>query len=278
MSFFDTSFTSPTKDDRDHSLSFFEVPSTPMVNPDSFFENDTPFSPSDFNLSTELFKTPLPPSPLTKKKRETPKKVSPRKPSPKKQSKCGDVKPGVFSSSSNGRSFSSSSKMSPGSCSSLSSWDSTMSMVESPQPKRVRKVENSPAPADVKKDLLTTRKTPTPAPAVIEDDFNPPITSPPPSGTLEDVIGQLMKDQQVELMASLRSLSAHHEEILQDHNEYRRKLAYHKERYQSLSFLCSVTDYMILSLIAATNHGLLPAKKMEMILQEGEKLLKSLSY
>ena len=274
MSFFDTSFTSPTKDDRDHSLSFFEVPSTPMVNPDSFFENDTPFSPSDFNLSTELFKTPLPPSPLTKKKRETPKKVSPRKPSPKKQSKCGDVKPGVFSSSSNGRSFSSSSKMSPGSCSSLSSSDLTMSMVESPQPKRVRKVEDSPAPADVKKDLLTARKTPTPAPAVIEDDFNPPITSPPPSGTLEDVIGQLMKDQQVELMASLRSLSAHHEkgaelvaktdEILQDLNEYRRKLAYDKERYQSLSFLCFVTDYMILRFIAATNHfGLiLPDKKM----------------
>ena len=144
---------------------------------------------------------------------------------------------------------------------------------QSPQPKRVRKVENSPAPADVKKDLLTARKTPTPAPAVIEDDFNPPITSPPPSGTLEDVIGQLMKDQQVELMASLRSLSAHHEkgaelvaktdEILQDINEYRRKLAHDKERYyQSVSFLCSVTDYMILRLIAATNHfGLIPPEK-----------------
>ena len=254
MSFFDTSFTSPTKDDRDHSLSFFEVPSTPMVNPDSMFENHTPFSPSDFNLSTELFKTPLPPSPLTKKKRETPKKVSPRKPSPKKQSKCGDVKPGVISSI--GRSFSSSSKMSPGSCSSLSSWDSTMSMVESPQPKRVRKVENSPAPADVKNDdLLTARKK------------------------LED-IGQLIKDQQVELMASLRSLSAHHEkgaelvaktdEILQDLNEYRRKLAYDKERYQSLSFLCFVTDYMILRFIAATNHfgPILPANKMT---EKGDK-------
>ena len=125
---------------------------------------------------------------------------------------------------------------------------------QSPQPKRVRKVENSPAPADVKNDLLTARKT------------------------LEE-IGQLIEDQQVELMASLRSLSAHHEEILQDHNEYWRKLAYHKERYQSLSFLCSVTDYMILSLIAATNHGgILPTTKMTMILQEGEELLKSLSY
>ena len=141
-------------------------------------------------------------------------------------------------------------------------------------------MENSPAPADVKKDLLTARKTPTPAPAVIEDDFNPPITSPPPSGTLEDVIGQLMKDQQVELMASLRSLSAHHEkgaelvaktdEILQDLNEYRRKLAYDKERYQSLSFLCSVTDYMILRFIAATNHfgPILPANKMT---EKGDK-------
>ena len=111
--------------------------------------------------------------------------------------------------------------------------------MESPQPKRVRKEENSPAPADVKNDLLTASKT------------------------LEE-IGQLIKDQQVELMASLRSLSAHHEEILQDHNEYGRKLAYHKERYQNLSFLCSVTDYMILRLIAATNHfGLiLPDKKM----------------
>ena len=125
--------------------------------------------------------------------------------------------------------------------------------MESPQPKIVRKVENSPAPADVKNDLLTARKT------------------------LEE-IGQLIEDQQVELMASLRSLSAHHEEILQDHNEYWRKLAYHKERYQSLSFLCSVTDYMILSLIA-TNHGVIrPAQKMTIIHQEGEELLKSLSY
>ena len=127
--------------------------------------------------------------------------------------------------------------------------------MESPQPKRVRKVENSPAPADVKEeDLLTASKT------------------------LEE-IGQLIKDQQVELMASLRSLSAHHEEILQDHNEYRRKLAYHKERYQSLSFLCSVTDYMILSLIAATNYGLiLPAKRTEEILQDLNEYLRKLAY
>ena len=126
--------------------------------------------------------------------------------------------------------------------------------MESPQPKRVRKVENSPPPADVKKDLLTASKT------------------------LEE-IGQLIKDQQVELMASLRSLSAHHEEILQDHNEYWRKLAYHKERYQSLSFLCSVTDYMILSLIAATNYGLiLPPAKTEEILQDLTEYRRKLAY